>query len=247
MSESVYDDSFFDYTDGLSITSARRMIPAVQSLLPRVDSVADFGCARGAWLRIWQDCGASRICGLDGDYVDRSSLHIADEAFIIHDLTQPIDLGQKFDLVQSLEVAEHLPRASAEIFVGSLTSHSEIVLFSAAPPGQGGAHHVNERPYEFWRDIFAKQGFQLFDCVRPVLLRDTAIQPWYRFNSFLYVHADRVKDLSETVRQTRILDSAPIADVSPFAFKLRKAVASCLPAPVQNRIASALSRWRAQG
>jgi hypothetical protein len=34
-----------------------------------------------------------------------------------------------------------------------------MVLFSAAPPGQGGEHHVNERTYEFWRGLFARHGY----------------------------------------------------------------------------------------
>ncbi|MDP6884692.1 MAG: hypothetical protein QF830_11185, partial [Rhodospirillales bacterium] len=43
----------------------------------------------------------------------------------------------------SLEVAEHLPPDAAETFVATLVAHGRLVLFSAAPPGQGGLNHVN--------------------------------------------------------------------------------------------------------
>ena len=49
-------------------------------------------------------------------------------------------------------------RVAAERIVPLLreqTRHSDIVLFSAAPPGQGGHGHVNERSYEYWRGEFA--------------------------------------------------------------------------------------------
>ena len=77
--------------------------------------------------------------------------------------------------VQCLEVAEHLPLPSAAILVDSLVKHGDIVLFSAAPKGQGGDHHVNEQDYEFWRQQFARHGYVPFDFLRPLLLNDDQI------------------------------------------------------------------------
>jgi hypothetical protein len=48
--------------------------------------------------------------GVDGPYVDRRHLMIDGDDFHPADLSQRIDLGRRFDLVQSLEVAEGLPR-----------------------------------------------------------------------------------------------------------------------------------------
>ncbi|WP_435201864.1 hypothetical protein [Qipengyuania sp. 902] len=59
--------------------------------------------------------------------------------FLPQDLSQPFDLAQRFDLVQTLEVAEHLPETSARDFVASIARHGDIVLFSAAVPGQGAS------------------------------------------------------------------------------------------------------------
>ena len=244
MSLETYDESFFDYNDRISASSARRIVPVVQSLVPTIESVADFGCARGVWLRVWSECGAQSICGLDGDYVDRSCLQIPADDFVTHDLSQPIDLGRHFDIVQSLEVAEHLPQSAAAGFVESLTRHGKIVLFSAAAPGQGGAHHLNEQPYGYWRDLFAERQFRLFDCVRPQIVNDTDLQTWYRFNSFLYVHGDNIAELSDLVRTTEIPRNSPVPDVSPFSYRLRKAVVKRLPDSIQNGLATVASKLR---
>ncbi len=243
-SEGRYDDSFFNYSDRVSEQSAQHIVPVVQSLVPNIESVVDFGCARGVWLRVWAENGVQTVCGLDGDYVDRDSLHISPDAFFTRDISQPINLNRRFDLVQSLEVAEHLPAASAVGFVETLTSHGDVVLFSAAPPGQGGAYHINEQPYAYWRDLFAERRYELFDCLRPRIINETGLQVWYRFNSFLFVHEDRVPELSGDVRATQIPKNKPVPDISPISYRLRKAVVTLLPSSVENSIAAMASKWR---
>lgn len=91
----------------------------------------------GTWLSVFREKGVKDIVGIDGDYVDQNMLHIPEGAFIALDLTQPIKLNREFDLVVSLEVAEHLPIECAETFVETLTSLGAVILFSAAIPFQG--------------------------------------------------------------------------------------------------------------
>lgn len=63
-------------------------------------------------------------------------------------------------IVICTEVAEHLPADQAPTLVRYLTSHAlDYVIFTAAPPGQGGHDHVNEQPPEYWRDLFAAEGW----------------------------------------------------------------------------------------
>jgi 2-polyprenyl-3-methyl-5-hydroxy-6-metoxy-1,4-benzoquinol methylase len=120
-------------------------------------------------LAIWLQHGAKDVLGVDGPYVDQSRLHIPTSQFLASDLAYPLKLERQFDLVQSLEVAEHLPEQASEQFVDSLVRHGRLVLFSAATPGQGGENHINEQPWEYWRAKFAARNFELFDFLRPRL------------------------------------------------------------------------------
>ena len=100
--------------------------------------------------------------------------------------------GKPFDIAQSLEVAEHLYEQYASNFIQLLTSLSDIVLFSAAIPYQGGTHHVNEQPPGYWVKLFAERDYQCFDILRLKLWQNQDIEAWYRQNIFLYVHKNCV-------------------------------------------------------
>jgi hypothetical protein len=98
-------------------------------------------------------------------------------------------------------VAEHIRESASEIFVESITRHTRAyVLFSAAPPGQGGEHHINEQPEEFWRKKFEERGFVTVDAVRPSIATDKKIPYWYRYNSLLFVRRDRLLDVHRDMR-----------------------------------------------
>lgn len=58
------------------------------------------------------------------------------------------------------EVAEHLPPENAPDLVRFVTDKAfRYVIFTAADVGQGGHHHLNEQPREYWLDLFAQQGW----------------------------------------------------------------------------------------
>lgn len=68
------------------------------------------------------------------------------------------------DVVVCTEVAEHLEEALAPELVRKLTQSAfEAIVFTAAPPGQGGHHHVNCRPQDYWLELFADWGWILDD------------------------------------------------------------------------------------
>jgi len=172
----IYDRAYYNYINAGSLRSAEALLPIVARHFT-VRSVADFGAGQGAWLSVWRRLGVSDITALDGSYVEQDALLVPREAFVPADLCRPVRLGRTFDLVQSLEVAEHLPAAAAEQFVDNLVAHSRTVLFSAAAQGQGGEHHVNERPYSYWRELFNDRGYLMFDLIRPFLPDHCAVEP----------------------------------------------------------------------
>ena len=238
----IYDDTYYRYINKGSLRSAQILLPLVARSFA-VGSVVDFGAGQGAWLSVWRELGAGDVVGVDGDYVNRSALLIPHDRFVPADLTRPIRLNRTFDLVQSLEVAEHLPPHAASTFIDNLVAHGRIVLFSAAAPGQGGEHHVNERPYTSWRDLFQERHYTAIDMIRPVLARDPRVEPWYRYNSFVFVHNDLVSRLPAELQRLRIAPNGAIPDVSPALYKIRKALFRPLPPAVITQLARLKKHW----
>lgn len=224
----AYGSPFFDHVNTTATRAARTLVPRLQQHF-QVTSVLDVGCGQGAWLNVWMAHGVRDVLGLDGPYVDPRALVIPAERFRATDLAASIDVARRFDLVQCLEVAEHLPRTASETLVQTLVRHGSLLLFSAAPPGQGGEHHINERPPEFWRELFAAHGYVLADFVRPLLAPHTEVERWYRYNAFLFVERARVATLPDAVRASILPDGAPIPRVEPLAYRMRRGVLRRLP------------------
>ena len=65
-----------------------------------------------------------------------------------------------FDLVLSIEVAEHIEADKHPLLFDFLAARAgRWVVFSAARPRQGGHGHVAERPEEAWRQEWLSRGF----------------------------------------------------------------------------------------
>lgn len=237
-----YGEIFYRYQREGAIRSARRVLPIVNAeLCP--DSVLDVGCGAGAWLSVHRELGVRNVVGIDGDYVDRSVLMFDEHRYVPQDISMPFNLGRTFDLVQCLEVGEHVPKRCSDVLVENLVRHGKRVLFSAAVTGQGGENHINEQNYEYWRALFAKRDYLLFDFVRPSIAGDMSIEPWYRYNILLFVHADEVRRLSTRVTSAFVDRGTRVSDVSPFSYKCRKLLLRWLPVSVKTEIAVMKSRF----
>jgi hypothetical protein len=124
--------------------------------------------------------------------VDRRALLIPSACFIAHDLTRPFRTDRRFDLVLSLEVAEHLPGDRADVFVETLTGLGPVVLFSAAIPHQGGTQHVNEQWPDYWRERFETRGYVVIDCIRRRVWQNENVSWWYAQNVLVYARSEYV-------------------------------------------------------
>src|ERR1700756_91995 len=237
----AYDTDFFRYIHEGAIRSAHRMVPLLLQTLG-IRSVLDVGCGAGAWLSVYSHYGVSDILGVDGAYVRKESLLIAAQAFKPHDITQPFDLGRQFDLVQCLEVGEHIPKLASTTLVENLVRHSKLVLFSAATPGQGGENHVNEQPHEFWRQLFNSRGYKPFDFIRPSIKGFSDVERWYRYNVVLYIAPEVMAVLPGAVASTRVPEGQRIANVSGWLYKVRTKAFSFLPVRWLTLIALAKHR-----
>lgn len=121
------------------------------------NSYLDVGCGTGAMVQI------ARQLGVEAHGVD--ILPHEEEFLHRQDLNTFCDLGRKFALVTSIEVAEHIQ--AAEILCDTLTRHvskSGMLVLTAAPPGQIGDGHINCQPKAYWKERIESRGL-LYDDV----------------------------------------------------------------------------------
>jgi SAM-dependent methyltransferase len=230
-----YTEGFYKSQQGGSRRSAERIVPLVLELV-KVRSVVDVGCGVGTWLAAFAARGVTDIRGIDGDYVSSSQLQIGEDRFVAHDLTEPIRLGERFDLVLCLEVAEHLDQAYAPGLIDSLVKLGPRVLFSAAIPHQGGTHHVNEQWPEYWARLFAAHGYAALDCFRNRIWRDDEVDWWYAQNLLLFVDRIALEADEGLLREARNTVTPPLSLVHPkrylqaiLALRLTREVAEIVP------------------
>jgi hypothetical protein len=177
---------------------------------------------------------------------------IPQKDFKVQDLSKPFDLGQRFEVAICLEVAEHVASDCSMQFIENLTKHSDIVLFGAAIPFQGGFRHINERWQSYWVSLFDSQGYQCFDPFRSQIWQREEVLVWYRQNMLLYVRRER-QDLVARIKSYLDLNHIPempidvvhperyeaIASYSQIAFKplMRK-----LPKLAAKKLADVINR-----
>jgi len=193
LDQDVYNSDFYQSFRNGSLSSARKIIPRVLRLVP-CKSVVDVGCGIGTWLRVFEELGVNDCLGIDGEHVDPELMEVPQREFKALDLRSPVRLDRRFDLVVSLEVAEHLPAEAADTYVDTLTSLGDVILFSAAIPFQRGNNHINEQWPQYWAQKFAARGYVAVDCIRRFVWDDKDVEPWYAQNTLVYVKQSRLTD-----------------------------------------------------
>jgi len=183
------------------------------------ESMLDVGCGLGTWLSVAREMGVQNVKGIDGTWLDKTRLRVPEDLVQMRDLEKPFDLARRFDLVSCLEVAEHLDGSVARNFVASLSSHGDILLFSAAIPFQGGHHHVNEQWPDYWKLLFQEQKYRPVDFFRGRIWNDSSILLWLRQNILLFVN-DRAMQNYPIFRELSQRIS-PISIVHPDVYMSR--------------------------
>ncbi|WP_100611967.1 class I SAM-dependent methyltransferase [Confluentibacter lentus] len=190
-----------------NLRDANIIVPEMIELLAP-ESVVDFGCGLGTFIHVFKRLGVNDILGIDGSWVNKELLYsyIEPNEFFESDLENIIILDKKYDLVLSLEVAEHLTEESATTFVENLINSGNAILFSAAIPYQGGQNHINEQWITFWEKKFLEHDFIIHDVIRPIFWDNPEIFWWYKQNLVLITHKDyKLKFIKESVPMRNIV------------------------------------------
>lgn len=187
----------YDCHDNLAFHGDADIILEYVLKLINVNSSIDVGCALGTWMYSLRKLGVDKVKGLDYTFEGKRVNDLfSEECLIIHDLNNsPYFSDTRYDLALCLEVAEHID--NPDNVVETLVNLSDVILWSAAIPGQGGEGHVNEQYPSYWQDKFNKYDYVFLDIVRPYIWNNKNIFKWYRQNTLLIVKKDKADDIMQ--------------------------------------------------
>ncbi|PKO12956.1 MAG: methyltransferase type 12 [Chloroflexi bacterium HGW-Chloroflexi-10] len=117
----------------------------------------DAGCALGFLVEKMRECGIEAFgCDISEFAITNAHKSIQDYVFQAS-LTEPIQ--EKYDMIISIEVLEHMQKEDSEIAIKNLCEASNDILFSSTPFDYKESTHWNVQPPDYWSEQFAKHGF----------------------------------------------------------------------------------------
>jgi len=235
----VYGQEFYDCQRDASLRSARIIAPILCRLFaPR--SVIDFGCGLGCWLQAMRENGVLDVHGVEGAWVQSQHTVLDKRLIETADLACSYRPAKRYDLALCLEVAEHLPETTAATFIGSLCAASDVLVFSAAVPGQGGTDHKNEQWPDYWVARFKTNGYTGYDILRPIVW-DLPVEPWYAQNILLFTKEALPANTIALANQMAVRKS-PLNLVHPKFFEAVRTPAEPSVRSLMVELSTALSR-----
>lgn len=137
---------------------------AIRKHFPTAQSIVDVGCGPGIFVARFSEDGLDAM-GLEYSPRLRKKAKRLGVRVLPFDISKSSNhpFEKRFDIALSSEVAEHICEDLADAFVDYFDGLSEIVIFTAAQPGQGGTGHVNEQSPDYWRKKFRKIGLNYND------------------------------------------------------------------------------------
>ncbi|MGV6826932.1 MAG: class I SAM-dependent methyltransferase [bacterium] len=223
--EQTYIPGYHNIKHHGSIATAEIVLPMLFKLR-NITSVIDVGCGSGSWLAVAKQLGAQHLLGVEGEWArswTKEELPLTEFELITQNLEDRLQINQTFDLLISLEFAEHLPARRADSLIADLCQLSDCILFSAAIPGQGGIRHLNEQWQSIWAERFAVQGLYPIDFVRPEIWANDTLPFWYRQNIVLYMTPAALSKIDEQLRP-EFARAENLDVVHPDLFKLNSAI-----------------------
>ena len=153
----AYTEIFFGWGDNAAQQKvlAKYFVPKIiDKFNPKC--VFDVGCGTGQWLDEYRKYNVltKGVEGSSNAFIEMSKE--TKDNVLQWDLRDKIkEEDYNIDFVQSFEVAEHIEKEYADVFVHNLIKDDpDIILFTAAPPDQHGFRHVNcQERYYWWKKM----------------------------------------------------------------------------------------------
>lgn len=156
-----YNPWLFLTFDQLGLENSEGLARSFDELFPEARRMLDVGAGTGPYAARLRAHGHA-VVAIEHSSTGRKMARRKGVDSRPFDLTHKpaAELEGKFDLAYSLEVAEHLPPELGDRLVRFLADAAPLVVFTAAPPGQGGVGHINEQPKTYWIERFAQAGME---------------------------------------------------------------------------------------
>ncbi len=155
--ENFYDDSFYDMTIRTEASNAHVVAKSIMDAF-HPKSLIDLGCGCGIYLKAFHDLGMTDLIGYDGS-AHAVTKSLAPKGLVVHQDLTTFEPDRRYDMCLCIEVAEHIRPQFSDDLVRLAVKCSDTVIFTAAPPGQGGTNHINLQPKENWTKRFNDNGF----------------------------------------------------------------------------------------
>lgn len=177
-------------------------------------TVLDAGCATGYLVE------ALRKRGVEAYGIDISSYainHVSQDIkdyCAVCDITGPLpeNFPQKYDLIVTIEVLEHLYEEQGKKAIFNLCNYSDKIIFTSTPDDISDQTHINVQRSEYWCRIFAQKSFYR-NLFQPV----NWICPW----ALLFEKRQAIPDVINEYEIKIRLDKASIEDSTALINSLK--------------------------
>lgn len=138
----------------------------------------DVGCGPGGQIEIAKLLGL-KAYGIDGDInmAKKSTVQIVDFSKTkasIKNIENIPSCGM-FDIGWSTEFLEHIEEKFTDNFM-PVFAMCKFIVITHATPGQGGYHHVNEQPFEYWRALFERYNLRYNEKLTEIVKRESTMK-----------------------------------------------------------------------
>ena len=148
-----------------------------------INSVLDIGCGMGYQMQEFMKY-CDEVVGVDGSEYATSNSPVKESIFK-HDFSVgELETEDRFDLCWCCEFVEHVKEEFRDNFLSSF-AFCKYVAMTHAVPGQGGHHHVNCQPREYWVEHMSRFGFE-FDEKMTDQLKELAGKGTHYGNTGLF-------------------------------------------------------------
>ena len=149
-----------------------------------IKSVLDLGSGFGYSSHFFKNKGLD-VLAVDGL---EQNINRAVYPTFLHDITKG-PIKTRVDLVHCHELVEHVEEKYLDNLLASMAC-GKFVMMTNAPPGQGGYHHVNEQPTEYWIEHMKRYGYEVLpeDSMRIKAIANSEGAVWMGQTGTIYIN-----------------------------------------------------------